>query len=342
MEFINLKQWAVPICEFALQSKALDKILDLHNAKPFDLIAMEMFNTDCMMGTIHKMAIPFVSISSCALMPWHYDRIGLPDIPSYLGSEFSGFSHKMTFSERMNNWISINAFKRLYRLRQLEDNELIRQKYGEGLPDVQEIAQNVSLMLVNHHFSFGGPRPLVPQVIEIGGVHIKDNDGSKALPANIQAILDSAKAGAVVISWGSMVQGSSLDSDRLQGVLRAFSRLKQTIIWKWETDSLPNKPDNVYTFKWLPQKDILCHPNVKVFWSHGGNLGTTEGVHCGVPMIITPFYGDQFFSGNAVINRQIGTILNYEDISEESVFAAISKVLEPRYVKFTLFCCDFN
>lgn len=205
---------------------------------------------------------------------------------------------------------------------------MIRQKYGDGIPDVEEIAQNVSLILVNYHFSFGGPRPLVPQVVEIGGVHIKDKD--TPLPENIKTVLDNAINGAVVISWGSLVQGSSLESEQLDGVLKAFSQLKQTIIWKWETNLLPNKPKNVYTFKWLPQKDVLCHPNVKLFWSHGGNLGTSESIHCGVPMIVTPFWGDQFLIGNAAINRGVGRMLNYDDILEESVYATISEVLQPR------------
>lgn len=56
---------------------------------------------------------------------------------------------------------------------------MIRQKYGDGIPDVEEIAYNVSLFFVNHHFSFGGPRPLSPQLVEIGGIHITDE---KPLP----------------------------------------------------------------------------------------------------------------------------------------------------------------
>lgn len=128
-----------------------------------------------------------------------------------------------------------------------------------------------------------------------------------------------------------MVQCSSLDVEKLSGVLKALGRLKQTVIWKWETDSLANKPKNVFTFKWLPQRDVLCHPNVKLFWGHGGNLGTTEGVHCGIPILVTPFYGDQFFSGNAVINRKMGTVLPYEDISEQTIYTTITELLKPRY-----------
>lgn len=96
---------------------------------------------------------------------------------------------------------------------------------------------------------------------------------------------------------------------------------------------MPNKPKNLFTFKWLPQRDILCHPNVMVFWGHGGNLGTTEGVYCGVPMIVTPFFGDQFFNGNAIINRNMGTLLRYEDISEHTIYAALMEALSPRSLR---------
>jgi glucuronosyltransferase len=39
--------------------------------------------------------------------------------------------------------------------------------------------------------------------------------------------------------------------------LEAFSKLKQHVLWKWETDTLPGQPSNVKLGKWLPQSDIL-------------------------------------------------------------------------------------
>lgn len=39
--------------------------------------------------------------------------------------------------------------------------------------------------------------------------------------------------------------------------LEAFKQIKQKVLWKWETDDLPGKPDNVKLGKWLPQTDIL-------------------------------------------------------------------------------------
>jgi glucuronosyltransferase len=42
-----------------------------------------------------------------------------------------------------------------------------------------------------------------------------------------------------------------------QALMDAFSKLKQRILWKWETDTMSGKPKNVKLGKWFPQSDIL-------------------------------------------------------------------------------------
>lgn len=92
-----------------------------------------------------------------------------------------------------------------------------------------------------------------------------------------------------------MVRAASMPEEKRQHLVSAFASLKQRVLWKWENETLPNQPKNVKTSKWLPQRDILCHPNVKVFLSHGGLLGSSEAVHCGVTGVFTPMFGDQVF-----------------------------------------------
>lgn len=41
----------------------------------------------------------------------------------------------------------------------------------------EESLANISLTLVNDHFSDGSPRPLVPASIEIRGIQVKQNPG---------------------------------------------------------------------------------------------------------------------------------------------------------------------
>lgn len=147
---------------------------------------------------------------------------------------------------------------------------------------------------------------------------------------DIQRILDNAEHGAIYISWGSMIRAESLPIEKRDGILKAMGRLKQVVLWKWENDTLPKQPKNVYIRKWMQQREILCHPNVKVFMSHGGLMGSSEAAYCGVPTILTPMYGDQFLNAAAMVHRGVGHLLRYEDIAEHTVFKAVKKALEQK------------
>jgi glucuronosyltransferase len=153
----------------------------------------------------------------------------------------------------------------------------------------------------------------------------------------------------IYISFGSMVRSDTLPEEKREAILHSLGKLKQRVLWKWENDSLPNQPPNVFIRKWMPQRDILCkiflfvsflhritrlvlfvqgHQNVRVFMTHGGLLGSSEAAFCGVPVVSTPFYGDQFLNSAAMENRGMGVILKYQDINKDSVFNALRKALD--------------
>lgn len=64
--------------------------------------------------------------------------------------------------------------------------------------------------------------------------------------------------------------------------------------------------------------------------THGGLLGSSEAAFCGVPVVSTPFYGDQFLNSAAMENRGMGVVLKYEDMTRDNVFQALRKVLDPK------------
>jgi glucuronosyltransferase len=128
-----------------------------------------------------------------------------------------------------------------------------------------------------------------------------------------------------------MIRADSLPDAKRTAIVETIRQLKQVVLWKWETESIPNKPKNLHVRKWLPQRDILCHPNVKVFMAHGGLMGLSEGAYCGVPAVITPIYGDQFLNAAAYVHRGAGVVLEYASInSTEVVLEAIRTALRPR------------
>ncbi|KAK7925961.1 hypothetical protein WMY93_008271 [Mugilogobius chulae] len=44
----------------------------------------------------------------------------------------------------------------------------------------------------------------------------------------------------------------------------------------------------------MPQKDLLGHPQIKVFVAHGGTNGVQEAIYHGVPVLGIPLYFDQY------------------------------------------------
>lgn len=86
-------------------------------------------------------------------------------------------------------------------------------------------------------------------------------------------------------------------------------------------------PSNVMVRKWMPQNDILAHPNVVLFISHGGFFGTTESLYHGVPLLLIPFFGDQFRNAYQIGSAGYGKLLDHREITVESLTDAISAVI---------------
>ena len=88
--------------------------------------------------------------------------------------------------------------------------------------------------------------------------------------------MDNAPNGVVYVSFGSVLQASKMSEENRLKLVNAFGKLKEKVLWKWETETMPNLPPNIKLNKWLPQQDILGHPNLKLFVSHGGQSSTQE------------------------------------------------------------------
>jgi glucuronosyltransferase len=59
-----------------------------------------------------------------------------------------------------------------------------------------------------------------------------------------------------VFSLGTNVRSDKLDKNVQKALLEAFSKISETVIWKFESE-LENSPKNVIVRKWLPQNDVL-------------------------------------------------------------------------------------
>ncbi|XP_013139437.1 PREDICTED: UDP-glucuronosyltransferase 2B1-like [Papilio polytes] len=198
-------------------------------------------------------------------------------------------------------------------------------KRGRTLPPLDEIKYNASLIFGNSHISTADGVPLPRNLVEIGGYHISSN--VEALPKDLKKILDEAKHGFIFFSMGSMLQSSKMPEEIKTGLIKIFSQLKQTVIWKFEV-SLPDKPKNIFIIDWAPQQSILAHPNCVLFITHGGLLSTTEALHYKVPIIGIPMFADQFININRAVAKGIAKRVDLNYNTPTNLKLAIEEILE--------------
>ncbi|XP_023705438.1 UDP-glucuronosyltransferase 2C1 isoform X2 [Cryptotermes secundus] len=328
LNVFSLAKYGVHTCETLLNHPPVNELIK--SDEKFDIVVNCIFHTECFLPFAYKFKAISIGVSTSVLMPWANYRMGNPDNPSYIPNLFTPSPGKMNFVERTVNAVTTVLYKAMYYfMSDCPAQKLVRQYFGQDTPDLADLARNTSLVLVNTHFSLNSPRPLVPGVVEIGGIHITR---PKPLPKHLQDFLDGAHQGVIYFSLGSVLQAETLPDDKRDAFLQAFSQLPQKVLWKWEADTLPGQPKNVRTEKWCPQVDILRHPNVLAFISHGGLLGTLEATYNGVPVVGIPFFGDQRNNLANLAARGMGIILEYSNITKQSVLEALHTVLDqPSY-----------
>lgn len=140
--------------------------------------------------------------------------------------------------------------------------------------------------------------------------------------------MDNASEGVVYFSLGSVVKASHLPKHQVEMFLRQLGQLKQKVLWKWESDNLPELPSNVVVSKWFPQVDILGHPNCVLFITHGGIHSTEEAIYYGVPMLAISIFGDQLYNSIMMQTRGAAIRLKYTELTEKLFVDSLHKILD--------------
>ncbi|XP_075974221.1 UDP-glycosyltransferase UGT5-like isoform X2 [Anticarsia gemmatalis] len=323
--FQPLIKMALGICSKLVDFRPLAEALQ----KNYDLVLIENFNSDCMLGLLHVYGIkaPVVSMLSCPMMQWSPSRIGAIDNPSYVPVISSRSTSKMSFLERMENTAMNVYFKWWYRYNiQVKERAIIEKRFKRRIPDLQDLAKNNSAILVNTFHSLNGVRPMLPGIIEVGGMHLYHR--LKPIPHYIERFLNESEHGVVLFSWGSLIKTATIPKYKEDIIINALSKIKQRVIWKYEdSDEEGTLSGNILKVKWIPQYELLQHKKVIAFIGHGGLLGMTEAISAGKPMLIVPFYGDQPLNGAAAAAIGLGKSISYADMTEKSLLEGLQSVL---------------
>ena len=167
-----------PVCQTTLETPQVQDFLK--KSEKLDVVIIELFASMCYLGIMHGTGASLVGLTSSPILPWFTSYVGQPNNPSYMPVVFSEFSDRMTFWERLENLVVYTSSMFTYRY--LIDpfaNTQAKKFTDPGLPPLDEFVYNTSIVLANVHHSLHRAFPRVPNVIEVGGMHIV---GTKALP----------------------------------------------------------------------------------------------------------------------------------------------------------------
>ncbi|XP_052756091.1 UDP-glucosyltransferase 2-like isoform X2 [Galleria mellonella] len=324
-EFVPLNEMALNVCSKLVSWPPLNDVL----RKEYDVVLVENFNSDCMLGLMHVYGIkaPIVALSSTGLLPWSSERVGVTENPSYMPILTSTITNPFSFLERLQNTFLTYYYKLWFRYTiQVKEQEIIEKHFGRKIVDLKDLAKNTTLMMVNLFYSLNGARPLLPGLVEVGGMHLDETP--KPIPHYIEKFLNESEHGVILLSFGSLIKTSTIPKYKEEIIIRVLSKFKQRVIWKYEdSDEEGTLVGNILKVRWIPQYELLKHKKVLAFIGHGGLLGMTEAVSVGKPMVVVPFYGDQPTNAAAAASIGFAKKISYADINDDTLFEAVQSVL---------------
>ncbi|XP_070509619.1 UDP-glycosyltransferase UGT5-like [Chironomus tepperi] len=316
-----------------LSHPEVKKLINEKENYKFDIMMMEHTGHFPYLALAEIYNIPVIGITSFEAANFGYQFFGSgSNIITNVEQMFPYVANEMTFSQRwecVQATISMAIAMMTPPFPFLGYSKVMQEHFPHVEKGIFELMDKVELLMVNAHPAMGFVRPLVPNTVQLGFMHIEPPKPLEDGP--LKKFLDESENGVVYVSFGTNIKSKDLDQELLDILINVFKNLKQNVLWKFEDDKLPNKPDNVMIQKWLPQADVLAHPNVKAFITQCGQQSTEEAVDRTVPMVLMPFFADQPGIAAKLQQKGVGRYVDIGNLNEKDLKEAIEEVLKPEY-----------
>uniref|UniRef100_A0A8B9TVP6 UDP-glucuronosyltransferase n=1 Tax=Anas platyrhynchos TaxID=8839 RepID=A0A8B9TVP6_ANAPL len=320
----NITKMFFDSCKMLLSDKELIKYLE---ESTFDAVLMDPF-FPCGQILAEHLSIPSVYLVRGLPCSLDFHATLCPNPPSYIPRFFTRYTDRMGFLQRvvnvivsLSNSLTCSLFYSPY--------DILIKEFLQKEATLLEILSHASIWLMKYDFVFEYPRPVMPNMVLIGGISCTQE---KPLSKEFEAIVNaSGEHGIVVFSLGSMV--SDIPMKKAREIADALGSVPQTVLWRYTGKVPSNLPQNVKLVKWLPQNDLLAHPKTRAFITHGGSHGVYEGICNAVPMVLMPLFGDQMDNAKRVESRGAGLTLNILEMTSEDMSNALKTVINDKKYK---------
>ena len=303
----------------ALASKELDELLQ----EKFDVVIFGTYAYSLYFVPLMLKA-PFILLASIPYIPMHTGPLGNPTLPALHPSLFTVSSgDRMTFLERTKNVIEHVSFEISRHVYGRFCDGLVAEKFGDGaMPPALEIEKNASLIMINSNPAINYPKPLLPNAIEVGGMHCTK---SQPLPKELTEFLGDSEF--ILFSMGSVARPQDMSRSQKSEILAALESLPFKVLLKWDTTNRAGMPANVLPSKWLPQQDLLSSGRCRLFISHGGYASLVESVCHGVPLVMLPVSMDQHANAAQAARLGVAEVLPWDLLTGQRLKTAVDAAL---------------
>lgn len=176
----NLANVLITTCDVQLNYSEVQNLIN--SDQKFDLLIVEYLVYPVFYHFKTIFNVPMVGITSMSLPLAQQDAIGGFVHPAFYLDTVGLSSRSLSFWQRLFNFIYLFQYRLFYHYFYLEMQEKLATKYFGNISNKQrlwDLETSVDLVLTNTNPIFNIPRAIVPQNVEIGGIHLKD---SKDLP----------------------------------------------------------------------------------------------------------------------------------------------------------------
>lgn len=207
-EFHDKILWSggLAFTEVALQSPEVKQFLANNNS--FDLVISEQFFQEATFALAHKYKAPLVLVTTYGNCMRHNILSRNPLQLATVLSEFLDVHDPTSFWGRLRNlYFTVYEFV-WWKYWYLEKQEEFVRKYipdlPQPVPSLYELQRDAALILINSHFSFEGPVAYLPNIVEVGGLHLTRST-SKLPTVNMSSSFFFAGSPKVILVYTQLV-----------------------------------------------------------------------------------------------------------------------------------------
>ncbi|XP_078085125.1 UDP-glucuronosyltransferase 1A1-like [Mustelus asterias] len=319
----HLQQFLVTTCESLLYNTELMRELA---GRKFDALLTDPF-VPCGAIVGAYLSLPTVNLLRGIPCGLEYSATQCPRPLSFVPRFFSGNTDRMTFPQRVKNVLA-HLLEPLLCWFIYSPLEELASKFLQREVTLTELLNRSAIWLFRYDFVFEHPRPLMPNMVLVGGINCKEG---KPLPQDLEEFVSSSgEHGTVILSLGSMI--SEMPPEISNRIADALGQIPQKVLWRYTGTPPTTLAPNTKLLEWLPQNDLLEHPKTRAFITHGGTNGIYEAVCSGVPSVMLPLFGDQNYNVDQMLVRGAGIGLEIEHMSAQDLVNALNTVInDTRY-----------